>query len=65
MLEIVLGISEFIYVLKKGDLKVTYSIPFKSYFELSKIYDVDDRIKELLEHEMEKLKKYECRNLYV
>jgi hypothetical protein len=51
--------------LKKGDLKVTYSISFKSYFELSKIYDVDGRIKELLEHEMEKLKKYECRNLYV
>jgi hypothetical protein len=62
MLEIVLGNSELIYVLKKGDLKVTYSISFKSYFELSKIYDVDGRIKELLENEMNK---YECRNLYV
>lgn len=61
MLKIVLGNSEFIYILKKGDLKVTYSIPFKSYFELSKIYDVDGRIKELLENE---INKYECGNLY-
>ena len=61
MVEIVLGNSELIYVLKKGDLKVTYSISFKSYFELNKIYDIDGRIKELLENEMNK---YECRNLY-
>ena len=60
-MEIILGVSEFIYIMKEGDLRVTYSIPFKSYFELSKIYDVDGRIKELLENEMNK---YECRNLY-
>ena len=39
MLKIVLGNSEFIYILKKGDLEVTYSISFKAYFELSKMYD--------------------------
>ena len=59
MLEIVLGNSEFVYIMKEGDLKVSYSIPFKSYFELSKMYDVDGRIKELLKNKMN-----ECRNLY-
>lgn len=59
MLKIVLGNSEFIYILKKGDLEVTYSISFKAYFELSKMYDVDGRIKELLKNKMN-----ECGNLY-
>ena len=64
MIKVILGVSEYIYALRNEDKIVTYAISFKTYFDLSKYYDVDKYIKDLLEHEMEKLKKYECRDLY-
>jgi hypothetical protein len=59
MMEIISGVYEYIYTLRNEDKIVTYAISFKSYFELSKYYDVDEHIKDLLEREMKKINDYD------
>ena len=59
MMEIISGVYEYIYTLWNEDKIFTYAISFKSYFELSKYYDVDKHIKDLLEREMKKINDYD------
>lgn len=59
MMEIISGVYEYIYTLRNEDKIVTYAISFKAYSELSKYYDVDKHIKDLLEREMKKINDYD------
>ncbi len=64
MIKIIAGKYAYTYILKEGDKQVRYGITYKDYFKYGSICNIDKYIKDLLEREMQKLKKYECRNLY-
>lgn len=51
------GKSAYTYILKEGDKQIRYTISYCQYFALSRYYDVDEYIEDLLEREMDKLKK--------
>ena len=56
-MEKIINKTGYIYFLKEGDKQVQYEINHKQYFELSRYYNVDDYMKDLLEKTMSKLKK--------
>jgi hypothetical protein len=49
--------SECTYILREGDKQVRHTISHKQYFALSRYYNVDKYIEDLLNREMDKLKK--------
>ena len=62
MMEIIPGKYSYTYILRDGDKQARYEITYKDYFILGSMCDVDQYIKTLLRREINKLKKYECRN---
>jgi hypothetical protein len=64
MIKIIAGKYTYTYVLKEEDKQVRYEITYKDYFRYGSMCNIDKYIKDLLECEMNKLKKYECRNLH-
>ena len=51
------GKSAYTYILREKDKQIRYTISYCQYFVLSRYYDVDKYIEDLLEREMDKLKK--------
>ncbi len=49
--------SECTYILREGDKQVRHTISHQQYFTLSRYYNVDEYIEDLLNREMDKLKK--------
>ena len=45
------------YILREGDKQVRHTISYQMYFALSRYYNVDEYIEDLLNREMDKLKK--------
>lgn len=56
-MEKIINKTGYIYFLKEGDKQVQCEINHKQYFALSRYYNVDDYMKDLLEKTMSKLKK--------
>ena len=48
------GKSAYTYILREGDKQIRYTISYCQYFALSRYYDVDEYIEDLLEREMDK-----------
>ena len=51
------GKSAYTYILREGDKQVRHTISHQQYFALSRYYNVDEYIEDLLNREMDKLKK--------
>ena len=45
------------YILREGDKQIRHTISYQQYFALSRYYKVDEYIEDLLNREMNKLKK--------
>ena len=56
-MEKILEKSGCTYILREGDKQVRHTIGYPMYFELSRYYNVDEYIEDLLNREMDKLKK--------
>lgn len=56
-MEKIAGKSAYTYILREGDKQIRHTISYCQYFALSRYYDVDEYIEDLLEREMNKLKK--------
>lgn len=56
-MEKIAGKSAYTYILREGDKQIRHTISYCQYFALSRYYDVDEYIEDLLEREMDKLKK--------
>ena len=57
IMEKIAGKSAYTYILREGDKQIRHTISYCQYFALSRYYDVDEYIEDLLEREMDKLKK--------
>lgn len=57
IMEKIAGKSAYTYILREGDKQIRHTISYCQYFALSRYYDVDKYIEDLLEREMDKLKK--------
>ena len=64
MIKIIADKYAYTYILKEGDRQVRYEITYKDYFRYGSMCNIDKYIKDLLKGEINKLNKYECRNLY-
>ena len=51
------GKSAYTYILREGDKQIRHTISYCQYFAFSRYCDVDKYIEDLLEREMDKLKK--------
>lgn len=56
-MEKIAGKSAYTYILREEDKQIRHTISYCQYFALSRYYDVDEYIEDLLEREMDKLKK--------
>ena len=56
-MEKIAGKSSYTYILREGDRQVRHTIGYPMYFALSRYYNVDEYIEDLLNREMDKLKK--------
>lgn len=56
-MEKIAGKSAYTYILREGDKQIRHTISYCQYFALSRYCDVDKYIEDLLEREMDKLKK--------
>ena len=56
-MEKIAGKSAYTYILREGGKQIRYTIIYCQYFALSRYYHVDEYIEDLLEREMDKLKK--------
>ena len=56
-MEKIAGKSAYTYILREGDKQIRHTISYCQYFALSRYYDVDEYIEDLLTREMDKLKK--------
>jgi hypothetical protein len=57
IMEKIAGKSAYTYILREGDKQIRHTISYCQYFALSRYYDVDEYIEDLLTREMDKLKK--------
>ena len=56
-MERIAGKSAYTYILREGDKQIRHTIGYPMYFALSRYYNVDEYIEDLLNREMNKLKK--------
>ena len=56
-MEKIAGKSAYTYILREGDKQIRHTIGYPMYFALSRYYNVDEYIEDLLNREMNKLKK--------
>ena len=56
-MEKIINKSGCTYILREGDTQIRHTISYQQYFALSRYYNVDEYIEDLLNREMNKLKK--------